>query len=92
MPLESKTNVLVSRYSRRRLPNLDASIQMYLQEELQRIETSINQLADAAIQVADDEPETKRKGMVRYAVSPWNPLGNNYQGLVVYNGTAWVQV
>lgn len=92
MPLESKTNVLVSHYSRRRLPNLDASIQMYLQEELQRIETSINQLADAAIQVADDEPETKRKGMVRYAVSPWNPLGNNYQGLVVYNGTAWVQV
>jgi len=92
MPLESKTNVLVSRYARRRLPNLDASIQMYIQEELQRIETTINQLADAAIQVADDEPETKRKGMVRYAVSPWNPLGNNYEGLVVYNGTAWVQV
>lgn len=92
MPLESKTNVLVSRYSRRQLPNLDASIQMYLQEELQRIETSINQLADAAIQVADDEPETKRKGMVRYAVSPWNPLGNSYEGLVVYNGSAWVQV
>ena len=92
MPLESKTNVLVTRYSRRRLPNLDASLQMYLQEELQRIEASINQLADAAIQVADDEPETKRKGMVRYAVSPWNPLGNNYEGLVVYNGTAWVQV
>jgi len=92
MPLESKTNVLVSRYSRRRLPNLDASIQMYIQEELQRIETTINQLADAAIQVADDEPETKRKGMVRYAVSPWNPLGNNYEGLVVYNGSTWVQV
>jgi len=92
MPLESKTNVLVSRYARRRLPNLDASIQMYIQEELQRIETTINQLADAAIQVADDEPETKRKGMVRYAVSPWNPLGNNYEGLVVYNGSTWVQV
>jgi len=92
MPLESKTNVLVSRYSRRRLPNLDASLQMYLQEELQRIEASINQLADAAIQVADDEPETKRKGMVRYAVSPWDPLGNSYEGLVVYNGTTWVQV
>ena len=92
MPLESKTNVLVSRYSRRRLPNLDASLQMYLQEELQRIEASINQLADAAIQVADDEPETKRKGMVRYAVSPWDPLGNSYEGLVVYNGSAWVQV
>ena len=92
MSLDSKTSLLVSRYSRRRLPNLDASIQMYIQEELQRVESSINQLADAAIQVADDEPETKRKGMVRYAVSPWNPLGNNYEGLVVYNGTAWVQV
>ena len=87
-----RSNVLVSRYSRRRLPNLDASLQMYLQEELQRIEASINQLADAAIQVADDEPETKRKGMVRYAVSPWDPLGNSYEGLVVYNGTTWVQV
>jgi hypothetical protein len=71
---------------------MDASIQMYIQEELQRIEASINQIADATIQVADNEPETKRKGMVRYAVSPWDPLGNSYEGLVVYNGTAWVQV
>ena len=92
MALESKTNVLVSRYTRRQLPNMDASIQMYLQEELQRIEASISQIADATIQVADNEPETKRKGMVRYAVSPWDPLGNSYEGLVVYNGTAWVQV
>jgi hypothetical protein len=92
MALESKTNVLVSRYTRRQLPNMDASIQMYIQEELQRIEASINQIADATIQVADNEPETKRKGMVRYAVSPWDPLGNSYEGLVVYNGTAWVQV
>jgi hypothetical protein len=30
--------------------------------------------------------------MVRYAVSPWNPLGNGTQGLVVYNGTTWVAV
>jgi hypothetical protein len=29
---------------------------------------------------------------VRYAVSPWDPLGNGTTGLMVYNGTAWVGV
>ena len=33
-----------------------------------------------------------REGMVRYAVSPWDPLGNNFSGLVVYTGNAWAAV
>ena len=92
MALEDKLDLLVSKYTRRQIPSLEASIRFYIQDELQRIEQAISILADAANQVADAEPESKRKGMVRYAVSPWNPLGNNYQGLVVYNGTSWVQV
>jgi hypothetical protein len=32
------------------------------------------------------------KGMVRYAVSPWNPLGNGFSGLVYFNGSAWAAV
>ena len=44
------------------------------------------------VQVADSPPENPIKGMVRYAVSPWNPLSNGFSGLVVYNGTAWAAV
>jgi len=30
--------------------------------------------------------------MVRYAVSPWDPLSNGFSGLVVYNGNTWAAV
>lgn len=92
MALEDKTNVLVTNYVRRQIPSLETSMRLYIQEELQNIEASIKKLADAAPQAADNEPESKRRGMVRYAVSPWDPLGNGYSGLVVYNGSSWVQV
>lgn len=92
MALEDKTNVLVTNYVRRQIPSLETSMRLYIQEELQNIEASIKKLADAAPQGADNEPESKRRGMVRYAVSPWDPLGNGYSGLVVYNGSSWVQV
>ena len=92
MSLDQKQNVLVQQYVRRQIPSLESSMRIYIQEELRTIEAAIGQLADATPQVTDQEPESKRKGMVRYAVAPWDPLGNNYQGLVVYNGTSWVQV
>jgi hypothetical protein len=93
MSLSDKLNLLVSRYVRRQLPNLDPdAMGRYLQDELREIESSIRSLAEASIQVADREPSGQRKGMVRYAVSPWNPLGNGTVGLVVYNGSAWVAV
>jgi len=92
MALEDKLDLLVSKYTRRQIPSLEASIRLYIQDELQRIEQAISILADATSQVANTEPESKRRGMVRYAVSPWNPLGDGTQGLVVYNGTTWVKV
>ncbi len=93
MSLSDKLNLLVSRYVRRQIPNLDPdAMGRYLQDELREIESSTRSLADASIQVADREPSAVRKGMVRYAVSPWNPLSNNFSGLVVYNGSAWVAV
>ena len=46
----------------------------------------------ATIVVSEIEPPNPIKGMVRYAVSPWNPLSNSFSGLVVYNGSAWVAV
>jgi hypothetical protein len=92
MAVDSKTNVVVQGYTRSQYPVFEEGMRRYLQDELQRIENAIRQLQVAAIVVADVEPENKIRGMVRYAVSPWNPLSNGFSGLVVYNGTAWVAV
>ena len=92
MSVSDKTNVVVQNYTRGQYPVMDEGIRRYFQDELQRIQTAINSLASAAIQVADSPPQNPIKGMVRYAVSPWNPLGNGFSGLVVYNGTAWAAV
>ena len=92
MALSDRTNVLVQSYSRSQYPVLEEGVRRYFQDELQRIEIAINTLAQAAIQVAENPPTNPIKGMVRYAVSPWNPLGNGFTGLVVYNGTTWVAV
>ena len=92
MSLSDKINILTRVYTRRPTPALEASFKNFIQDELREIEASLKSIADAAPQVAEDAPSSPRKGMVRYAVSPWDPLSNGYQGLVVYNGTAWVQV
>ena len=86
------TDVVINPYTRRPIPSIEASIILYLATELQSIENSLKSIIEGSIQVIDNPPDKPKKGMVRYAVSPWNPLGNNYEGLVVYNGTAWVQV
>jgi len=91
MSLSDKINMLVSPYVRRQAPTIDPDfLANYLQEELRSLEASIRSLADASIQVADSAPDSPRKGMLRYAVSPWNPLSNGFSGLVVYSGSAWV--
>jgi hypothetical protein len=93
MSLSDKINMLVSPYTRRQAPNLNPDfLPNYLQEELRELEASIRSLSDASVQVADRAPDSPRKGMVRYAVSPWDPLSNGSTGLVVYNGTSWVLV
>ena len=92
MAVSEKTDQLVTRYVRRQFPELEDGIRRYIQDELQRIEQSISTLASASIQVADQAPENPVKGMVRYAVTGWDPLGNGFQGLVVYTGNAWAAV
>ena len=92
MALSDKTNQLVTKYARRQFPEFEEGLRRYIQDELQRIEQSINTVTDAAIQVAEAPPTNPVKGMVRYAVSPWDPLGDGSTGLMVYNGTAWVAV
>ena len=92
MSLEDKVDILVRNYTRRPSPTSIESLMLFLSEELKTLELSIQSIADAVPQATDRVPENPRRGMVRYAVSPWDPLSNGYSGLVVYNGTAWVQV
>lgn len=92
MAVSDKTDLVVSKYVRRQYPQLEEGVRRYIQSELQRIEQSISTVADAAIQVTDTPPDNPVKGMVRYNISPWDPLGDSSTGLVVYNGTSWVAV
>jgi len=92
MPLSDRTDLLITDYEQRQFPELEESVRLHLQEELKAIETAIAPLTNAAIQVTDDAPEKPVKGMVRYAVTGWDPLGDGTTGLVVYNGTSWAAV
>ena len=88
MSLSDKTNLLVKDYTRQQYPQLEEGIRRYIQEELRRIETSIGTLIRSSTHVEENPPESPVKGMVRYAVSPWNPGSGD--GLYYYNGTTWV--
>ena len=92
MALSDKTNLLVRKYIRRQFPELKEVLSTYISDELQRIEQSTTSLANASNQVSGNPPSVPVKGMVRYAVSPWDPLSNGFSRLVVYSGNAWVQV
>lgn len=63
-------------------------LQTYLDIEFKKIEDSINTIADAAPQVAFKEPAVTKLGMIRYAKSPWDPLGTG-DGWVYWDGSAW---
>lgn len=92
MAVNDKTNVVINGYLRGKAPILEEGFQRYLQDELQRIESSIRSLAVAGVEVLDEPPTNPVKGMLKYNVSPWDPLGDSSEGLVLWNGTAWVDV
>ena len=66
---------------------MEEGLRRYFQDELQRIEVAVGTLAQAAIQVADTPPTNPIKGMVRYAVSPWSPVGSTTSVTVTYTVT-----
>ena len=92
MAVNEKTNIVLSGYQRGSTPQLEESIIRYLQDELQRIENSIRSLIVAGVEVLDEPPKNPIKGMLKYNVSPWDALGDGSEGLVLYNGTSWVDV
>lgn len=92
MAVNDKTNVVLKTYTRGNPPVLQEGFERYLQDELQRIENAIRSLTVAGIEVLDEPPADPIKGMVKYAVSGWDPIGDGTTGLVYYNGTSWQTV
>tara|TARA_R100001443_G_C3349266_1_gene176438 strand:+ start:1377 stop:1655 length:279 start_codon:yes stop_codon:yes gene_type:complete len=92
MAISEKTDLVTPKYTRRQFPQLEESLKSFLEGEFQRLENILTAMSDAHIEATDQAPSNPRRGMVRFNVLPWNPLSNNSQGLVVYNGTAWVAV
>jgi hypothetical protein len=95
MALNTKTDQVIVGSGSKPLPAIGKPfdpITRYLLDELKRQQALIHQLSQAAVSVADTEPDQPRRGMVRYAVAPWDPLGTSYEGLVVFDGSAWAAV
>ena len=84
-----RTDVVIEPYQRRGFDkaNDNEALIAFLIEELRRVENTLRNVTDGSPQVADREPTNKRRGMIRYAVNPWNPGSGD--GLYVYTGTAW---
>jgi len=92
MAVNEKQNVVLSGYQRGTPPVLQEGQRKYLQDELQRIEASLRTLITAGVEVLDEPPQNPIKGMLKYNISPWDPLGDSSEGLVLFNGTSWVDV
>ena len=92
MAVNDKNNVVINGYSRGSPPVLEEGFQRYLQDELQRLEAAIRSLAVAGVEVLDQPPANPIKGMLKYNISPWDALGDSSEGLVLFNGTTWVDV
>lgn len=90
MAVNDKTNVVINGYLRGKAPIISEGYENYLQNELQRIETSIRSLAIAGIEVLDEPPANPIRGMVKYNL--WDALGDGSEGLVYYNGSSWLSV
>lgn len=92
MAVNDKNNVVLNGYLRGKSPVFDEGFERYLQDELQRIEASLRSLIIAGVEVLDEPPQNPVRGMLKYNVSPWDALGDGSEGLVLFNGTAWVDV
>jgi hypothetical protein len=64
------------------------NLHLFMGDELRKIETSIATLVKQVPQVALSEPQDRIEGMIRYAKSPWNPLGTG-DAWVWWNGSEW---
>jgi hypothetical protein len=83
----TKNDQTISAYRKGRLPQSTKDTHLFLADETDRLERTVTQLSDAALQVAEAEPEKKRRGMLRYALSAWMT-----EGWYGYDGSAWQRI
>ena len=91
MATNTVTDLVVNQYIRQPVPLDPEGMSVYLSGQLQEIENSMKTVGEGSLQVVDKPPARPLKGMLRYAVTPWDPLGTGFQGLVVYSGNAWLR-
>jgi hypothetical protein len=88
MALDPLFDAYVHPYKRQALPDLEESQKQYLDSELRKIEATLKDVADLTPQAADQAPTLPRKGMQRYAITPWDP-GSGVDKWYYYTGSAW---
>ena len=89
MAIDQLTDMIVDAYVTIPSPADRENFKAYVFEEFLKIEASLNQLAEAAPQAVDVAPSDPRKGMIRFALSPWDP-GSGSDKFYGYNGSSWV--
>ena len=92
MAVNEKNNAVLTPYSRGLSPILEQDLRRYIQDELQKIETSIRSLVTSGVEVLDQPPLNPVRGTIKYNISPWDAIGDGSEGLLVYSGTAWVRI
>lgn len=61
----------------------------FVNDELLEVQKALDSVNYFSPQVAIQEPDLLYRGLIRYNKSPWDPLGDASEGLVVYDGTSW---
>jgi len=92
MAVNPKQNAVLNLYGRGIPPLLEEDLRGYIQDELQRIETSIRTLVTSGVEVLDEPPLNPIRGMIKYNIIPWDALGDGSEGLIVFDGTTWIDV
>jgi len=89
LSITSQTHVIADRlYRRRERPSNPDSLPLWIEDQLDEIERTLRLLEDIP-QVSPVEPQVKKIGTRRYALSPWNPGGGSNRWYT-WSGTAWV--
>lgn len=95
MAVNTKTDSVLSSYSRGMYPTSGDEAHRFMPQELLKIDTFCKTATELTITVADSAVVNPKRGMVRYAVDPWFPVSSvttGDTGLVVFTGSAWALV
>lgn len=92
MPL-TKNHALALGYTKGSTPRDNARLDLFIHDELRKIEMSLKRTASLLPQAAAAEPEEKFIGMQRLALhDTWDPLSAGVDKWVSWDGTAWVAI